>query len=680
MLLRIDGRIEWTDLLMRMEYPGSTEQDEEKLRNRLQQRMARAREKFMMVFWRDRAGENNAIRDRVLNKLTPAQLAARGGLGTTRGSTPGSIDVQGKVIPVPGRRARGTAEVADIPTQVQQSHGQVSHAGPSNAPLQEHRPVGYIGFSAVNSQDFQPLNSHGGSRNGQQQVQNDSGNANRQRQSHASSSSEAFPNRQRTVDRVATMRGSQQSHPLISDMANTVQPHSSQIRNDGSSQEATFPIIGGRRAASAENTMMRSSAVYPGEGYTPNIHITKSHVNPPRAPQNHHTHLSDENGADNDNYDGNEDIYNKRYSDEGDDFSGEEDPQKGSLTAEEYRELQRYLEEDRNQLQMRIDGRISTAELMSNMRQNEAELRSGLKRARWELSDDDEVEDLQNQRAKRSKRGEADQGASVNTSRRPATRPIGSAVQRLHNDRLRRPTPRATIGQNDTYESLRYHQPDLSENEYTVPNVQTDVQQPQYTPQQENRYSHTLPYLNSHQPGASAIQDDPFFADELFDGTLDGQPSNHHVESIDTRAEQQAIDEYYRRLMTPRPGIVSDRTGQEDSMPSAPRSRMEQPSTVSVADLLDPHSRPQARQHGVAMQHSAPNLPTAPGQAGRARSAVRAPPGALRSADASDLVAGSTVLWSNEWSAFVNDHNAEPLLQAHYPDEYPPESPPGTPP
>lgn len=107
--MRIDGRIEWTDLLMRMEYVGTAQRDEQKFRNRLQQRMARLREKFSMVSWKDTAGENNAIRDRVLNSLSPTQLTARGGLGTTRGFTPGSMDCQNQVIPIPGRRAHRSA-------------------------------------------------------------------------------------------------------------------------------------------------------------------------------------------------------------------------------------------------------------------------------------------------------------------------------------------------------------------------------------------------------------------------------------------------------------------------------------------------------------------------------------------------------------------------------------------
>ena len=117
---------------MRMEYPGTSPTDESKFRNRLQQRMARAREKFSMVAWRDTSGDNNAIRDRVLNKLTPAQHAARGGLGTTRGSTPGSSDSQGRVIPLPGRRPRGTANAAtNTAAQKQQPHAAVVKVAPS---------------------------------------------------------------------------------------------------------------------------------------------------------------------------------------------------------------------------------------------------------------------------------------------------------------------------------------------------------------------------------------------------------------------------------------------------------------------------------------------------------------------------------------------------------------------
>ena len=64
-----------------MGYPGYTDKDEQKVRNRLQQRMARFREKFVMVSWRDTAGDNNAIKDRVLESLTQPNSLRGVGLG-----------------------------------------------------------------------------------------------------------------------------------------------------------------------------------------------------------------------------------------------------------------------------------------------------------------------------------------------------------------------------------------------------------------------------------------------------------------------------------------------------------------------------------------------------------------------------------------------------------------------
>ena len=121
-----------------------------------------------------------------------------------------------------------------------------------------------------------------------------------------------------------------------------------------------------------------------------------------------------------------------------------------------------------------------------------------------------------------------------------------------------------------------------------------------------------------------AAQDDPFLSDEHFYGMLNGRPDNNHLGRTYTHAQQQDIDEYYRRLMTPRPSAQS-RTRAPDSPP--PRLRMEAP----------------------------------------------------RSADGSDFAAGDHADWDHEWSAFVNDYDAEPLLGEDYPDEYPSRFPPGSP-
>ena len=646
MLLRLDGRIEWTDLLMRMEYPGYTEKDEQKVRNRLQQRMARFRERFVMVSWRDTAGDNNAIRDRVLDKLTPAQLAARGGLGTTRGSTPGSRDSQGRVVPVPGRRPPKTANT-------------------------------------------------------------------RKTAIHSLASSRALPNRRRNVDTNPTMGGAQQ--PYTSTLQ---EPH--QLLSD---EEDWGYQDFGRDVGDDDNDEQGD-----GEG----------------------GEYYDEDGSD----------LNEEA--DADMVSTEESPRMKSLTPEECCELERYLKENRIRTQMCLEGVISVDELMLDMQNNEEELKQGLKRTRGETSDDDEVEELQSRRAKRTKREESAtgsssaplselqeptfnsfniskprpwgeyrrQGALAKTYGRPTTRPVGSAVQRLHNDGLRRPHPKATVGQKDIHDSLHYHQPyPIMDREWTVFHSHIDPQPTPYLPQQpgveeglytnigqrqgqltpyesrqddtmESRNSdtnggerrprpsprhqrqpdgppdsdkpsdsgsssdlvestrlddeHTAPYRARQQPAARAIQDDPFFPDELFNGMLNGQPDNNHVGSIYTWSQQQEIDEYYYRLMAPRPRPEAQTNARQGPMPPPPRPRMEEGG-------------------GVPQQHIPRNVPVAHAQSGNA------PPVAQVTQDASDPTSDTTTLWDPEWWAFVNDHDAEHLLRAHYQDDNTPGSPRGTP-
>ena len=115
-------------------------------------------------------------------------------------------------------------------------------------------------------------------------------------------------------------------------------------------------------------------------------------------------------------------------------------------------------------------------------------------------------------------------------------------------------------------------------------------------------------------------RDDPFFSDELFDGMLNDRPNNNHVGSIYTVSHQQEIDAYYRRLMAPRPTAQS-----KTSLPQTPppRLRME----------------------------------------------------AAKPANGSDLAVDDIAYWNPEWSVFVNDDDAEPLLQTQHPDEFSPGSP-----
>lgn len=668
---------------MRMGYPGYTDKDEQKVRNRLQQRMARFREKFVMVSWRDTAGDNNAIKDRVLDKLNPAQLAARGGLGSTRGSTPGSRDSQGRVVPVPGRRPPG-------------------RRAPKTA---------NIGKTAT----------------------------------HSPPSSRALSNRQCNVDTQP-----QQGRGSTVYAANHSTQHPGNLLYASPSETLRGP-----------NQLLSAEEDWDNEGFG-------SDEGDDGDDEQEDGESSDD---DNDGSDWNEEA-------DADMLTIEENPRAKSLIPEECYEFERYLKEDRMRTQMCLGGMISVDELMLDMRNNEEELKQGLKRTRGETSDDDEVEELQGWRAKRSRKEEGAtgsssqplsefqepackgfddgqpgypgeqlrQGALGKTSRRPPTRPVGSAVQRLHNDRLRRPLPKATVGQKDMYESLNYYQPHpVLDGEWTVFHSHIDPQPTPFPPQQagveeglytnigqrqgrlapyESRQDNTTDTRNpdtnvgerqlrpsshhqrqpagppdddnscvpgssadlaepahddaprrAHQnPAARTIQDDPFFPDELFNGMLNGQPQNNHVGSIYTRSQQQEIDEYYHRLMAPRPRPEAQKNTQDGPMPPPPRPRTQQPRTAFAADVRNPHRRPQARQGGgVPQQHIPHNVPIDPAQSDNT------PPVAQDTQDESDQAVDTTTLWNPEWRAFVHHHDAEPLLRAHYPDEYYPGSPPNPP-
>ena len=810
--MRMDGRIEWTDLLMRMEYSGFSELDEQKFRNRLQQRMGRLRERFAMVSWKDTAGNNNAIRDRVLNNLSPAQLAARSGLGSTKGNTPGSRDSQGNIIPVPGRRTRGAAHAMSAAAHKRQLQDQVAHVGPSNTAPRRQLPIASTNFSAVNSHFSQPLATYAGDGCTQEIQSPDS--------STGSSTSHYLRHH-------ATPAG-----PLSKEYVQTVTSQGASIARQ-KSQQLPYP-----QSSSGDDED------YESEEASEDCEV-------------------DDETDENDEREGSEENDNEMPL-------AEVDHLKNPMTTDERREWERYMEEDHIRTTKCEYGDISVEQLISDMARNEAKLWSGLKRAEAKISDDDGVEDIQNLRAKRTRReedaaGPRDQplsrsqglayggldkpqpgpwgeynrqGALAHTSRRPTTRPVGSAVQRLHNDRSRRPAPKATVVQKGPFEPIYYPQPNIPTDDcgHQINNYQTQSHLPPYDLQQENGLGrqhgcmnveqwqlglstyqpqpevawgdhdyqsyhvqaetsqspyhlqeasgmhsgydctnfdqpqgqisshHTQPeddgmgngslqtntgdsqpqstpdltqsgnalgnsnvYTNtrepqprpsSHrqrQPGsegissainpfftvstcdrranapynrpksydsydsrspsspvepsrndahtasrrayqhptASTVQDDPFFSDELYNGMLDGHPDAAHVGSMYTRSYQREIDDYYQRLMAPRPRAESGSDAPQDVTPPPLQSRQEEPETVFLADLLNPHSRPQARHRG-----NAPRVPQVP-------SGVPNPP-----EQSDDLVVGDFSLWGPEWSAFINDHDNMPLLQGHYPDEY----------
>ena len=750
MLMRMDGRIEWTDLMMRMEYPGTSERDEQKCRNRLQQRMARMRERFMMVSWRDTAGENNSIRDRVLNKLGPAQLAARSGLGSTRGCTPGSTDGQGRVIPVPGRRPRGSGIARNRGRHQQQPQTRLAHTGSSSTASQRQDPVTQQGFVAVNAGNHRPTLSNGGFGNRQQDMHSQHTNTNGQQ--HWPSTSNGV-----SSGGSSTSTSPQEPYAQTSYMTNTSQQ---EYRFPGSYAavvyETTLPVVGGRIPSNSAKTNEDYGSVDDDDEFG------QEHVDSSREGGIKNSDEGDKNG------DGDIEEFDAKIP------SVEEDSEMESLSPEVYREVQRYLEEDGKRIQMCLDGSISVDELKSSIYNNQAKLKQGLKRARGDISDDDdEVEELQNRRAKRTRRGDdaqgsidqafsasqgrtnsgfvnsqpgprgeyRRQGALTSTSRRPAARPVGSAVQRLHKDRLRRPAPKAT--QNVAPEIPCYPQPEstMGGQEHSFYSARTDCQEPRYTSHQgygfgnddktytsvaeaqphrqpgsemyssvlnptysnsagntlghashgplegyslpdarisshtvepaRNTGAHMVPSGAYQQETAMFVPDDPLFSDELSNGMLNAQPDDDHVGSLYNHAQQHELDDSYDRVMMPGPrsGIQTDAATTHPTPPG-----VEESSAAIVADMLDPNSGSQVGQDVATQQELPPNtIPSVPVPAGGA-SVAPAAIGASQPAEESDLVVGDIAGWNPEWEAFINEHDAEPLLRTQFPDEYSPGS------
>ncbi|KAL2036920.1 hypothetical protein N7G274_010345 [Stereocaulon virgatum] len=125
--MRIDPRISWDDIEMRMEHvgkraaydnnidltdpdwPAQVEKAKSNFHNLLNMRTQRqGRIPFNMLSWRNKKAmheKKNGPRDKVLGRLTPQQIAAN----TTRGATPGLIDVNApdtaaNRVALPGRR------------------------------------------------------------------------------------------------------------------------------------------------------------------------------------------------------------------------------------------------------------------------------------------------------------------------------------------------------------------------------------------------------------------------------------------------------------------------------------------------------------------------------------------------------------------------------------------------
>ena len=279
------------------------------------------------------------------------------------------------------------------------------------------------------------------------------------------------------------------------------------------------------------------------------------------------------------------------------------------------------------------------------------------------------------------------QGALKNTLHRPATRPVGSAVRKLHEDRLRHRAPKGI--QSKSPDFGYYPQPDIvvyadyhneiegsqsrplshhqrqAGSERTNPthdpavedtagdtpghashgspegnesNDPEDQPNPGEVAQDDAHTTHRRQY---QQPAVNTVRDDPFFSDELFNGMLNGQPDNNHVGSMYTRSHQREIDEYYRRVTGLRPGLDPESDTLQNPIPLS------------------------------AQQYTTSNIPGAPAHGSNAPPVAQASTGTLRLGRASrnDLDFGDITDWNSAWESFVNDHDSKPLLRGHYPDE-----------
>ncbi|KAM0801054.1 hypothetical protein BDR22DRAFT_907134 [Usnea florida] len=662
LLVRMDGRIEWADLLMRMEYPGTTELDEQKFRNRLQQRMARSREKFSMVSWRDTAGENSNVRDRVLSTLSPAQLAARGGLGSTRGSTPGSIDSQGKVIPVPGRRPRGTGNTTSVAMQQHQQQPQmVTSIGFSGAaPQQLPNQTAASSYASPSPQVTSPItrgqrHPNAASKPSPQSWSSVSNGVNGYIQYVGEPKSNGAP---------SSNGKNQPNNPYAGFVSGKYvkRGHSAVEASpvDGYIPSRSHPSSAGGGDAEDEDEWSgeddRSEDVYDSEASHDSLESYDREEN--SGSEESHDNYDSDNCEDNDNGDEDNNCDGSDGSDEHDqhprdDENGAEmlsakvNYQNDRESAHERSKWERYLERDRNGVYNYLDGHITREELFMEIDQNRAQLKASLKRVREEIGDDEEVEEMHSQRIKRTRRRGGSllgdhlptftgtgnshpepleernrEDGVVYASRHPA-RPITSAVERLHHDRARRPAPKATTGQEKKLRSINYPHPNntTGDTEYTIYNSRIASQQ-------------------SH--------DDPFFSDELFNGMLTGQPNNNHIGSIYTISQQREHDEHYDRLMIPR----NTKNHPQHPPPPPQPVRVPNPSSASVAAIQNPDITPYPQLHIPY------NIPPPPPQ-------DAAPPlPAPASNNTPELDFEDFCEWNHDWYGFAMEHDAVAVLGA----------------
>ena len=515
-----------------------------------------------MVSWRDTAGENNSVRDRVLSTLSPAQLAARGGLGSTRGSTPGSTDSHGMVIPVPGRRPRGARNTTNVATQQQQQPQPVTSAGSSiAASQQQHQPAAKVGFSGTDSYQNRPAASSYAGPSPQATFPITGG-----QRHHNATPPQSWSSVSNGVNGYIQYVGDPESNrgPPSNGYNQPNNPYAGFVSGKyvkrGTSPVGASPVdhyipsVPHPSSTGGSDGDVEDEWSGEDDGSEDVYDTEESHDSLESydreddfgSEESHDSYDSDDcedddNGDGDDGHDGNDgsDEHDQTPKDDENDvemFSAQVDHGDYRETAQERWKWERYLERDRIQVYSYLDGQITREELLLDIDQNRAQLKASLKRVWGEISDDDEVEHMQSQRIKRPRGGKSLPGTQlptstsieksqpkpsgeqnrqdglVHTPRHPA-RPIGSAVERLHHDRARRPAPKATVGQIENLKSVHYPQPNatMGDTDYTIYNLRTDSEQPQERPQPGDRVGHGRVYIHAQhsQPGLEPYQSRP---------------------------------------------------------------------------------------------------------------------------------------------------------------------------
>ena len=538
----------------------------------------------------------------------------------------------------------------------------------------------------------------------------------------------------------------------VSESVSSQQHYRAALASLGQQQQSSGFDLG------AETRMQRSdpSVVYPGFGPTRNTRFHASLLDPP---QGHGWHASEEDGEEVDDgfevdegnvNDAGDDSDEDQGSGESDDSDqsdiNDEDEENDSqtiwagpnigvdkLSARYCREVPRYFGEDHIETQSLPDREISKARLGSGTQEDETKFEQGLKRSRGETSDNDEVDGIRGRRSKRvriedesplssehlfqavhtdiskpqpSSWGEYSRyGRLASTSRRSGARAAGSAVQRLHNDRLRRPAPRATQGEvsilsYDTQSDLA-----IDDEDYIVHNVRKDFQQPPKFSEQGDGLGNGTFHTNTDQPQCELDLDRSQHGNVLASNNAYADARSPHLQPSSQPQQQPSSERHASSTQSQilrslsEGGLSSSATALARSIGwHTPPHRAYQQATADTArddpffsdELFNGMLNGQpdnnhvgsiyicSQEQEIDEYHRRQLMPrprhgqgsNAPVESRMSLSCFSVLDGVAQQGGGSELVIGDMDIagWNAEWEAFVYGHDAEPLLRAHYLD------------